>query len=199
MIHIIIPTLNPARGKRTGELAIASSGLEPEQLNLIVVHDENEERFTKTVNRGLNKVVGKLGPKDRVCILNDDIKRFQLGWLRILNRTLRRRRGGAVCPTGKSHTSPMKFGKPGEQGVVRVHSIPFWCILISRNAIKKVGILDERYVHFASDNDWCERAKRQGFMLLWDKSVYLWHQGHGSGRLNHLAQSDSKRFRKQWR
>lgn len=39
------------------------------------------------------------------------------------------------------------------------------CMLIRREAIEQVGLLDERYFFFFEDVDWCFRAKRGGWKL----------------------------------
>lgn len=191
-IDIVIPTLDRRLGNMTGNLAIKCSGLN--DVELVVVHDAKRERFTKTVNRGLRE--RRQG--SHVCILNDDVYRFQLGWLQILYEKLTRLGAGAVCPTGQSHTAPMSKAHFVGIGTKQVKSIPFWCVLISNTALNKVGLLDERFIHYSSDNDWCRRASKVHIKLMWVKEVYLWHKTHGSGRLTKLAKVDAKRYKRKW-
>lgn len=191
-IDIIVPTLNATLGRRTGNLAVKTGGVG--SARLIVSHDKDRERFTKTVNRGLKR--RRHGA--HVCILNDDVSKFQLGWLLILLTRLKVTNAAGVCPSGKSHTSPMRQASFVGIGEQKVKSIPFWCILISNKALRDIGLLDEQFVHYASDNDWCKRALKRGYNLIWIKSVYLWHEAHGSGRFTDLARSDHKKFRRKW-
>lgn len=191
-IDVIIPTLTKVLGTRTGNLALKCSGVK--DVKLIVVHDAARERFTRTVNRGLK--LRRRG--SHICILNDDVIRFQLDWLQILVKEMLRLGAGAVCPTGNSHTAPMSKARFGEFGSQQVKSIPFWCILIRNSALRKVGLLDEQFIHYSSDNDWCSRALKGGLRLYWIKEVYLWHETHGSGRFTKLAKEDARRFRKKW-
>lgn len=191
-IDIIIPTLNELLGARTGNLALKCSGFE--DVKLIVVHDAAKERFTKTVNRGLR--LRRRG--SHVCILNDDVTKFQPSWLRILFNEMLRLGSGAVCPTGNSHTAPMAEAHFVDFGSQQVKSIPFWCILIHNSALRKVGLLDEQFIHYSSDNDWCKRALKKGLKLCWIKGVYLWHKTHGSGRFTEIAIEDARKFKRKW-
>jgi GT2 family glycosyltransferase len=51
------------------------------------------------------------------------------------------------------------------------------CCLIARRAVwEKVGLLDERYFIYAEDADWCLRARRAGFALLFVPTARLWHK-----------------------
>jgi len=51
------------------------------------------------------------------------------------------------------------------------------CCLLARRAVwEKVGLLDERYFIYAEDADWCLRARRAGFALLFVPTARLWHK-----------------------
>ena len=50
------------------------------------------------------------------------------------------------------------------------------CLLATRAAWQAVGPLDERYFIYAEDADWCLRARRAGFELLFVPTARLWHQ-----------------------
>jgi hypothetical protein len=52
-------------------------------------------------------------------------------------------------------------------------------ILISRHAIKAVGLFDDRFFAYAEELDWCLRAKEKGYRVLQVPSSRIWHQGHG--------------------
>jgi GT2 family glycosyltransferase len=49
------------------------------------------------------------------------------------------------------------------------------CLLASRAAWEQVGPLDERYFIYAEDADWCLRARRAGYRLLFVPTARLWH------------------------
>lgn len=50
------------------------------------------------------------------------------------------------------------------------------CILVKRQVIDRIGLLDERYFLYGEDVDWCLRAKRAGYRLLYVPSAVIWHK-----------------------
>jgi hypothetical protein len=50
------------------------------------------------------------------------------------------------------------------------------CLLASREAWERVGLLDERYFIYAEDADWCLRARALGYTLLFVPTARLWHE-----------------------
>jgi len=152
---------------------------------LIISHDPKRTRFTKTVNRGIKRApVGS-----DIMILNDDILQFYPGWLATLQRALySNSKFGLVGPGGGSHTAPMSGGQLGMQGLEVVKHIPFWCVLIKRKIIDKVGLLDEAFWHYASDSWYCDCVRKAGYQCVWVKDVFLKHKPHGS-----KLQSDAKK------
>ncbi|MGC8654645.1 MAG: glycosyltransferase family 2 protein [Candidatus Kryptoniota bacterium] len=50
------------------------------------------------------------------------------------------------------------------------------CMLVKRNVIERIGKLDESYVMYGEDVDWCIRASRAGFKLLYVPSSIIWHK-----------------------
>jgi GT2 family glycosyltransferase len=181
-VAIIIPTLDEAHGKRTGKLATLSAAC---QTRLIVVAGP-KRGFTKTVNDGLRQ----LEPGEDVCILNDDVTGFQHGWLATLQRALySNAKYGIVGPSGKS-AAISRTGTRHDSGLQKCEQLSFWCVVIKRAVIDKIGILDERFIHYASDNEYCMRAIKKGWQIIWVKDVFLKHVGHGSGLQTKWKQQD---------
>ena len=54
------------------------------------------------------------------------------------------------------------------------------CLLAWRKVWEQVGPLDERYFIYAEDADWCLRARRAGYRLLFVPTARLWHNVSGS-------------------
>jgi hypothetical protein len=50
------------------------------------------------------------------------------------------------------------------------------CLVARREAWERIGLLDESYFIYAEDCDWCLRARRAGFRLLFVPTARLWHQ-----------------------
>ena len=53
-------------------------------------------------------------------------------------------------------------------------------LLIPRPALEDVGLLDERFPIFFNEVDWCFRAKRRGWRILFTPEVEVVHYGGGS-------------------
>ena len=181
-VAIVIPTLDAQHGERTGRLATLSAAC---KTRLIVVAGP-KRGFTKTVNDGLKQ----LKEDEDVCILNDDVAGFQHGWLATLQRALYSDKTfGIVGPSGKS-AAISRTGTRHDSGLQKCEQLSFWCVLIKRAVIEQIGILDERFIHYASDNEYCIRAKRKGWKIVWVKDVFLKHVGHGSGLQGKWKQQD---------
>lgn len=193
-ILIVIPTLTKSQGEDVGKVALATAGCSV-PARLVVVHDEHRQGFTKTVNRGMRQ-----SRKDEdICLLNDDITRFQYGWLEILRTVLYLRPNyGLSGPSGKSAANPMKAGQPGGQGTQAVNIISFWCVLMKRTMLDKLGYLDEAYIHYCSDTGYCRMMKHKGWLCIWAKAVYLYHEHGGSGYKKAWRTHDRKIYMRRW-
>lgn len=174
-VKIVIPTLDSSID---GKLAAISSF--HTDCQVIVSHDADHVGFTKTVNEGMRRALEASADCD-ICLLNDDVYRFTPGWLVILQRELYSRPDiGIVGPSGKSG-SISKAGHPGMHGRKSVVMLPFWCVVIKRELIDSMGLLDESFIHYSSDTWYCRMARRRGWKVVWVRSAYLWHHHQGSG------------------
>ena len=189
-ITIIIPTLDESRGEATGKLAQLTAGCDT---RLIVVAGP-KRGFTKTVNDGLRQTT-----TEDVCILNDDVTRFQHGWLRTLHKGLYSKpHYGLAGPGGRSAGESRK-GHVGMVGIEICKHLAFWCVLIRRQVLDEVGLLDERFIHYASDNYFCDIANRRGWKTVWVRSIWLEHKWHGSGMEHKWAEQDRRTYLQQLR
>ena len=80
------------------------------------------------------------------------------------------------------------FRQQTTRPIVKVDAVSGACMLLSRNALDQVGLLDEGYFFYAEETDWCYRAHKLG-----------WRVGYVSAaRVTHLrgqtAQRESSRF-----
>jgi len=184
-VLIVIPTLDRAVGESIGGLAVATAGIEA---RVIVVHDERRQGFTKTVNKGIRE----RRPDEDICLLNDDVTLFHYGWLRILQTALySREKYGLAGPTGRSKSSTAK-AQLGDEGLVEVKMLPFWCVLIKREVVRKLGCLDEAFIHYSSDTRYCSQARTAGWSCVWVKSLFLRHEFEASGFQVEWRKHDTK-------
>lgn len=60
-------------------------------------------------------------------------------------------------------------------------------IMVKREVFKKIGLLDEKYFLYYEDSDFCERAKRAGFKVMYTPSAMVYHANAASAGLgSHL-------------
>lgn len=54
------------------------------------------------------------------------------------------------------------------------------CMFIKREVFEKIGFFDERYFLYYEDNDLSQRAKSEGFKIIYSPKAVLWHKNAGS-------------------
>ncbi len=80
--------------------------------------------------------------------------------------------------------------------------LTFACVLIKADIIRLVGLLDERYFMYLEDVDYCVRAKKAGYELWLNPSVYVTHNTSSSfadkrGKIR-LSLSSCLKFINKW-
>lgn len=194
-IAIVIPTLKKSVGVDTGQQALIAAGCSV-PVRVIVSVDKKREGFTRTVNAGIVRA----DESADICILNDDVTNFQFGWLEQLRRGLYSNSiYGLSGPSGKSAAAPMNSGLPGMMGLQVVEQISFWCVLLKREMLSKLGLLDEAFIHYCSDNWYCHVMNKKGWRCVWVKSVYLEHEHRGSGMQSKWRKHDRTLYFKRLR
>jgi GT2 family glycosyltransferase len=93
----------------------------------------------------------------------------------------------------------MCYGRPGQQGIQTVNQLPFWCALVKRTTIDKIGVLDEAFIHYGSDNWYCKTAREHKIQCIWVRDVFLTHRQHGSGLINKWRVHDQQILAKRMR
>jgi GT2 family glycosyltransferase len=58
-----------------------------------------------------------------------------------------------------------------------VQQIPGGCIMVRREAVESVGLMDEQFILFFEDVDWCYRMKKAGWKLRIINTVPMIHLG----------------------
>ncbi|MEM4898497.1 MAG: glycosyltransferase family 2 protein [Pyrobaculum sp.] len=59
---------------------------------------------------------------------------------------------------------------------MEVDKIEGSCMLIKTDVFKKIGLLDEKYFMYFEETDFCIRAKKAGFKLLYYPKAKIWHK-----------------------
>jgi GT2 family glycosyltransferase/glycosyltransferase involved in cell wall biosynthesis len=159
----------------------------------VLVESEQNTGFAANANRGLRAS----DPRRDVVLLNSDVEALP-GWLECLQyAAYRYGDGGIVGAQLQYPDGRIQFG-----GTVRNRDQPKWfdhryrfkpvgwgpaeqtspalaitgaCMYVRRAVIEQVGLLDERYAMAYEDVDWCLRAWRAGFRVLYFPSAQLVH------------------------
>jgi GT2 family glycosyltransferase len=50
------------------------------------------------------------------------------------------------------------------------------CVLVKREVVETIGILDTAYYIYGEDVDWCIRAFRAGYRLMFEPKAKIWHK-----------------------
>lgn len=51
------------------------------------------------------------------------------------------------------------------------------CLLIKREVINKIGLLDEKFFAYFEDVDWSLKTKRRGYKIIYIPNSIIWHKG----------------------
>ncbi|OGE03754.1 hypothetical protein A3B51_00775 [Candidatus Curtissbacteria bacterium RIFCSPLOWO2_01_FULL_41_18] len=54
------------------------------------------------------------------------------------------------------------------------------CMLIKRQVFEKIGLFDEKYFLYLEDMDFCVRAQKAHFKIIFEPKAILWHKNAGS-------------------
>lgn len=173
----------------------------------------NPQNFgvSKVWNRGIS-----LGNAPYIVFLNPDIK-LTPNWLermvacaerhpeagivgvKILNYNgtiAHAGRIGRVRGSGEKNTT----GKYSQE--IKVHGIQGSCFLIKRSIIPVIGKFDERFFVYGEEDDYCLRARKAGFSVMYcPVPVYHYHEGSSvpTERRLELRMTSNQLFKHKWK
>ena len=158
-----------------------------------------KSNFAQAVNTGI-----KAGSGDYVLILNDDVIASK-GWLGEMVRSCQGDVGAvgplSNCDYGWLHSYRINIGGvellPGVNTFEEIEPIigqiydyrspynemparewaAFYCTLIPRAVIDKVGYLNEEYTNSGEDVDLCRRIRKCGYRIIQNYKSFLFHFG----------------------
>lgn len=129
----------------------------------ILIPNAENKGFVKAVNQGL-----KVSQAPYICILNNDTE-VTPHWLEQLKFALNNPAVGLAGPRTDTLGSwqgkhPISHEIKIMDGVTQM--LAFFCVLIKRQVVEDIGLLDEGFgVGFGDDDDYCYRAKAAGYKL----------------------------------
>jgi GT2 family glycosyltransferase len=159
-----------------------------------VLRLEENLYFAGGVNEGIRRALG--AGANSVLLLNNDVV-LDRGALEILRRALEADpRRAAVSPKIFYFDVPdviwFAGGLVGGLGLIRhrganvkdeklrdapreIDYVSGAAVLLSREALESVGLLDPDYVIYVEDVDWSARARKGGRILWYEPSAKVWH------------------------
>ena len=171
-----------------------------------LIENEKNLGYVKTNNIGMKYVLEKYDP-EYVLLLNNDVLIIQPDWLsEMIRASLPEKVGvvgvkllfpdGRVQHVGYSYEPSFYFGidfkrkkRMSRDGVYEVDVITGACMLIKKEVIKRIKLLDETLApHLSEDHDYCLRAIKNGFTVMYNGKSNLIH--YGSFSLRRVQQAD---------
>ncbi|MBM3498560.1 MAG: glycosyltransferase, partial [Armatimonadetes bacterium] len=155
-----------------------------------VIRNEQNEGFVKACNQGIEAAAG-----DYLVLLNNDTIVTD-GWLSGLIAVAGQDDNiGMVGPVSNNVSGPQqiptdyrtvaemhKWAEAYTQShaghVAETGRLVGFCLLIKREVLEYIGLLDERYgLGLFDDDDLCLRARRAGYRLVYTPGVFVHHFG----------------------
>lgn len=132
-----------------------------------IIDSEINQGFVKATNQGI-KV-----SKNDVVLLNNDVE-VPSGWLEMLRGSIENKEVGATGPLSTAVNQEQYFKNYKEKWEGKYLS--FFCCLIKREVIDKIGLLDENIeIGIGDDNDYCTRIQVAGYKLCLNTSLIVKH------------------------
>ncbi|MXQ54877.1 glycosyltransferase [Shimazuella alba] len=187
-----------------------------EQKDIVCIFNDENRGFAGGCNQGIEISTG-----DYVLLLNNDTV-VTSGWLSSMIRVIEKEKVGLVGPVSNYVSGAQQISvsyqtmeqlpafadaytqqmKNKDKQVLRLVG---FCLLIKREVIEKIGVLDELYVKGSfEDDDYCLRAAIAGYQLRIALDSYVHHEGHVTFNNNqdlniqHLYWLNRAKFIEKW-
>ncbi|MEX2121004.1 MAG: glycosyltransferase [Pirellulales bacterium] len=181
----------------------------------LIINDTNRG-FPAAANQGIQASSGS-----RILLLNNDVL-VTTGWLdRLLAALDGDHSIGLAGPCSNNVSGSQRvdasygdlasldgfawdWGHEHDRRVEEVDRLVGFCLLVRRELVDAIGLLDERFgIGNFEDDDFCLRARQAGFKAVIARDAFVHHFGHatfqGSGiDLNGLLERNERLFREKW-
>lgn len=103
-----------------------------------------------------------------------------------LNSVLARRSIWAKTPWGKRALREYEMHHPGNSNPRIVDWVRGDCWMMRKQAMRRIGFIDERFFMYLEDTDWCRRAQKEGFDIYFLPGIAITQQQRGASRTSGL-------------
>ncbi|MBI3468000.1 MAG: glycosyltransferase [Planctomycetes bacterium] len=103
------------------------------------------------------------------------------------------------------HRFARDWGEANEGRRIETDRLVGFCLLIRREVVERIGLLDERYgIGNFEDDDYCLRARQAGYRLVITRDAFVHHFGGATfigSRVDHgtLMRRNQRLFQQKWR
>lgn len=184
-----------------------------------LLRNATNEGFVRGCNRGIRAA----DPESDIILLNNDTEIDQVDWIERMQATAYadprngvvgcrlQQTSGALLHAG-TYMPPSYWGQQigsNERDVNQfnrdreVEGVVFACVYLKREVLDRVGLLDEDYVSYYEDTDYCRKAQRLGYRVMCCGSLTILHHENVSSAANHVEHAtlflpSQRVFRDKW-
>jgi hypothetical protein len=171
---------------------------------VVVIRNRENRYFSGGFNDLMNDIIRSNPRCEAVWLCNDDITGASPDIAAELFAKLKETGAALISPAVVG--SDYSMLRPYDAlGLVSVDYVDFVCPMISVRAWKDVGGLDEQFVGWFADIDWCKRALSKGHSLIVDYTQRVSHIAQhqtcnekGTMELHSGGKEAEERFRAKW-
>ncbi|GKQ43153.1 rhamnosyltransferase [Companilactobacillus sp. RD055328] len=178
---------------------------------------DNEVVLKSTINGGYafgNNIGIRFGMEnnsDYFCILNNDVKVATTFLDELIAIMENNNEVGIAGPKICDFDQPdviqsagsivnMNFGRATElykgknseilsDKVINCDYVGGACMVVKKSVIAKIGLIPEDYFLFYEENEWCQKAKKNGFRIVSVGNSTVWHKGsHTINKISGLSE-----------
>jgi len=186
-IDIIIPTSDTNSGLFKNCFKLVNKTTK--QFNTYISTCNANEGFSKAINKAI-----KMVNSEYICLLNDDTEPQKDWLLYLINKMeedgkigicgskllypdgliqcagVRHQENNWPCLIGNKQNDSPEYNIPKE-----VESLTFASVVLRKEMIDKIGRLDEQYLYYFEDTDYCLRAKQAGWKIFYEPKSVVYH------------------------
>lgn len=166
-----------------------------------LIRSEKNLGFAGGMNLGLRVATGQV-----IALMNSDVLTSAETLRAAAEALLSCQKAGALSPLLRmpdGRPQPFAFGKDqspwyllvrGLKALLGLGPMHQWdvsqpvevdwvsgaCMLVRREVVEQVGLLDERFFLYFEDNDWCRRMRKAGWRVFYDPRFEVIHIGGAS-------------------
>jgi cellulose synthase/poly-beta-1,6-N-acetylglucosamine synthase-like glycosyltransferase len=171
------------------------------------VRNDTNLGFVKAVNQGI-----KVSDSEYLCIMNNDTI-ASTGWLQEMVAVMEANPEIGLLNPSSNTSGQFPEGRSIDNyalslnwlkgRIQELYTCRGFCMLVQREVIDRVGLLDEIYhIGYFDDTDYCKRAQKMGFRTARAKAAYVFHRENITFKSLHnnkdLFDSNEKIFFERW-